>query len=321
MPFASMSKVTSIWGTPRGAGGMPTRSKWPSDLLSAAISRSPCRTLIVTAVWPSAAVEKIWLFLVGMVVLRSISRVNTPPSVSMPRVSGVTSSSRTSFTSPFNTPPWIAAPTATTSSGFTPLCGSLPKNSRTSWMTLGIRVMPPTSTTSSTSLAVTPASARAAQVVDCDPLVLLLGQAVGQRGGRRLVDDAEHVEARDLAGVLGGLPLAVVEVGGHRDDGVRHRLAEVVLRGLLHLLEDHGRDFGWAVTLPADLDVRVAVRGGHDLVRKTFHRFAHFLRLILPPDQALDRVDSILRVRDGLALRDLAHQALPLLGEPHHRRA
>src|SRR2546427_721481 len=49
MPFASMSRVTSIWGTPRGAGGMPTRAKWPSDLLSAAISRSPCRTLIVTA--------------------------------------------------------------------------------------------------------------------------------------------------------------------------------------------------------------------------------------------------------------------------------
>ena len=35
MPLASMSKVTSICGTPRGAGGMPTRSNWPSILLSA----------------------------------------------------------------------------------------------------------------------------------------------------------------------------------------------------------------------------------------------------------------------------------------------
>ena len=48
-------------------------------------------------VWLSSAVEKIWLFLVGIVVLRSISRVNTPPSVSMPSDSGVTSSSSTSF--------------------------------------------------------------------------------------------------------------------------------------------------------------------------------------------------------------------------------
>ena len=151
MPLASMSKVTSICGMPRGAGGMPTRSNWPSILLSAAISRSPWKTRMVTAVWLSSAVEKTWLFLVGIVVLRSIRRVNTPPSVSMPSDSGVTSSSSTSLTSPLSTPAWIAAPMATTSSGFTPLCGSLPKNCFTTSMTLGMRVMPPTRTTSSIS--------------------------------------------------------------------------------------------------------------------------------------------------------------------------
>ena len=104
MPLASMSNVTSICGTPRGAGGMPTRSNWPSILLSAAISRSPWNTRMVTAVWLSSAVENTWLFLVGIVVLRSISRVNTPPSVSMPSDSGVTSSSSTSLTSPCSTP-------------------------------------------------------------------------------------------------------------------------------------------------------------------------------------------------------------------------
>ena len=52
--------------------------------------------------------------------LRSMSFVITPPLVSMPRVSGVTSSRSTSFTSPASTPAWMAAPTATTSSGFTP---------------------------------------------------------------------------------------------------------------------------------------------------------------------------------------------------------
>ncbi len=34
MPLESMAKVTSICGTPRGAGGMPTSSKRPSDLFS-----------------------------------------------------------------------------------------------------------------------------------------------------------------------------------------------------------------------------------------------------------------------------------------------
>ena len=65
----------------------------------------------------------------------------------------------------------------------------------------------------------------AAEVVDRDRLVLLLVETVGQRGGRRLVDDAKHVEARNLAGVFGRLPLRVVEVRGHRDDRVGHRLA------------------------------------------------------------------------------------------------
>src|SRR5680860_92372 len=41
MPLASMSKPTSIWGTPRGAGGMPVSWNLPSDLLCWAISRSP----------------------------------------------------------------------------------------------------------------------------------------------------------------------------------------------------------------------------------------------------------------------------------------
>src|SRR5207248_824675 len=82
-----------------------------------------------------------------LVVLRSISFVNTPPLVSMPSESGVTSSRSTSLTSPRSTPAWMAAPTATTSSGFTPLCGSLPTISLTFSWTAGIRVMPPTRTT------------------------------------------------------------------------------------------------------------------------------------------------------------------------------
>ena len=47
-----------------------------------------------------------WLFFVGMVVLRVMSFVKTPPSVSIPSESGVTSRSRTSVTSPARTPAW-----------------------------------------------------------------------------------------------------------------------------------------------------------------------------------------------------------------------
>jgi len=161
MPLASMSKVTSTCGMPRGADGMPSRWKRPSVRLSRASGRSPCSTWTSTLVWLSAAVENTSLLRVGIVVLRSMSFVITPPSVSMPSESGVTSSSSKSFTSPASTPACTAAPTATTSSGFTPLCGSRPKRSLTICCTFGMRVEPPTSTTSSTSLAVIPASASA----------------------------------------------------------------------------------------------------------------------------------------------------------------
>ena len=48
----------------------------------------------------------------------------------------------------------------------------------------------------------------AAQVIHGDRFVLLLVQAVRQRRSRRLVDDAQHFQARDLACVFGRLPLA-----------------------------------------------------------------------------------------------------------------
>ena len=158
MPFASMSKVTSTCGTPRGAAGIPSRWNRPSVRLSPAISRSPWRTWISTLGWPSEAVVKTSLLRMGIVVFRSISFVITPPSVSIPNDSGVTSRRSRSFTVPPSTPACTAAPAATTSSGLTPWCGSLPKNDFTISTTFGMRVEPPTRTTSSIFPTETPAS-------------------------------------------------------------------------------------------------------------------------------------------------------------------
>ena len=77
---------------------------------------------MVTVGWLSEAVEKIWLFLVGITEFRGISLVMTPPTVSIPRVRGHTSSRTIPevWSSPDNTPPWMAAPYATASSGLIP---------------------------------------------------------------------------------------------------------------------------------------------------------------------------------------------------------
>lgn len=44
IPLASISKVTSIWGTPLGAGGIPVKSNLPSGWLSFVIGLSPSNT-------------------------------------------------------------------------------------------------------------------------------------------------------------------------------------------------------------------------------------------------------------------------------------
>ena len=191
MPLASMSKVTSICGMPRGAGGRPVSSNVPSFLLYAAISRSPWYTWISTDGWLSSAVVKISERLVGIVVFRSISLVMIPPLVSMPRLNGVTSSSRTSLTSPLSTPACRLAPSATTSSGFTLLLGSLPLvSSRTTSETAGMRVEPPTMTIWSMSATEMPASL---MTVANGALVRLSRSAVSSSNFARLSDSSRCI--------------------------------------------------------------------------------------------------------------------------------
>ena len=84
-----------------------------------------------------------------------------------------------------------------------------------------------------------------------DVLLVLLVKTVGNSGGGRLVDDTEDLESSDDTSVLGGLSLGVIEVGWDGDDGVLDVLTEVLLSDLLHLGEDHGRDFLWAELLSA----------------------------------------------------------------------
>ena len=132
----------------------------------------------------------------------------------------------------------------------------------------------------------------ATEVEDEDELVLLaLVQAVGQGRGGGLVDDAVHGQARNGAGLLGGLTLGVVEVGRDGDDRVGDGLTQVGLGVGLELGQDAGADLLGGVLLVVDLDGPV---GAH---------------------VALDRGDGAVDVGDRLALGDLADEDLAGLGE------
>ena len=125
-----------------------------------------------------------------------------------------------------------------------------------------------------------------------------LVEPVGQRGRGRLVDDAQHLEAGDLAGLLGGGALGVVEVRRHGDDGLGDGVAQVGLGVALQLHAGCGREISCARVL-------LAVDVGR------FQLVAHV---------ALDRADRAVGVGDGLALGHLADEHLAGLGEGDDRR-
>ena len=155
----------------------------------------------------------------------------------------------------------------------------------------------------------------AAGVPDENRLVVLLVEAVGERCRGRLVDDADDVEAGDLAGVLRRLALSVVEVRGDGDDHVGDGLAEIGLGVRLQLLEDHRRDLRRCVLLAFGLHAHVSVRPPGRPRRGRSSSLGDLLELAA--HESLDREDQVLGVRHLLALRRGADEALTVLANAY----
>src|SRR5258705_1091655 len=157
----------------------------------------------------------------------------------------------------------------------------------------------------------------AAEVENQHGLVALLVQSVGQRRGRGLVDDAQHVEPGDPAGVLGGVALCVVEVRRNGD----HRLLDTFTEELAGVVDEFAQD------LCADLLRRVLLAahvepGGATLALDDVEADRlGFLRYLVETaaDEPLRRVDGALRVHDRLSPGQLPDQRLAVFREGHHR--
>ena len=141
---------------------------------------------------------------------------------------------------------------------------------------------------------------------------VFLVEAVRERRGGGLVDDAEDVEARDGARVLGLPALGVVEVGRDGDDRLLDRAAERDLGGFLHLLENHRRDLlgGEILRLVVNLNLDDGLAAG--LVLLDLER--HDLDLLgalgeLASDDALDVEESALGILRRLPLGGVADEA------------
>ncbi|MNQ77510.1 NAD-specific glutamate dehydrogenase [compost metagenome] len=155
----------------------------------------------------------------------------------------------------------------------------------------------------------------ATQVIDDHGVVALgLVHTVGQRRGGRLVDDALDVQTGDAPGILGGLALAVVEIRRNRDHRFGYWLAEIVFGGLLHLLENLGRNLWRRHLLAIHFDPGVAVVGLDDLVRHHLDVFLHNVFFEAATDQALHRIQGVMRIGHCLTLGRLANQDFAIVG-------
>ena len=157
----------------------------------------------------------------------------------------------------------------------------------------------------------------AAEIVHRDFFVALFVQSVGERGCGGFVNDAKNFEARDFAGVFGGVALRIVEVRGDSDDGLRDGFAEFGFCIRLEFCENHRADFwrGVALLLTVDghLDVSVAVGGFDHCVGYAVEFILHFIELA--SHEAFDRENGVLWVGDGLSFCSLADEAFAIFGE------
>ena len=140
------------------------------------------------------------------------------------------------------------------------------------------------------------------KVIDGDNAVSLLLQTVGESSSSGLVNDTEDVETGDLTGILGSLTLRVVEVGGNSDDSILDRLAQVVLSGLLHLLEDETTNLGRRVLLATSLNPGITVGVLDDLVGNLLDVALDLTVGVLTADQTLGGEQGVLGVDNSLTL-------------------
>ena len=130
-------------------------------------------------------------------------------------------------------------------------------------------------------------------------------ETIGHGCGRRLVDDLEDIEPGELTRGNGCGAFGVVEIGRHRDHGIRHRLFQVFLCIRLELAQNERRKLFRRIDLPVDLTVKLFLRLAHFALHEIDDpfRLGHAIVLGQGADDYALAIEEDDRGRDALALR------------------
>ena len=133
----------------------------------------------------------------------------------------------------------------------------------------------------------------AAEVIDRDPLTLVVRRAVGQRSGSGLVEHPLHIESCELSREHRALTLRLVEVRRHGDDGPLDHLAQMLLGNGLHVPQHKRLDLLDRQLLVAHHDLGGVIAAGHNLVAVARRCDLDLRRVEGTTNQPLGRVDGV----------------------------
>ena len=124
------------------------------------------------------------------------------------------------------------------------------------------------------------------------------------------------------SGILRRLTLTVIKVGRHRNNGLRHGLAKIILSGLLHLAKHFSGNLLRRKLLAAHFNPRVTVIGANDAERSKLKILLNFGIIKATTDQTLHGEERVLRICDGLAFGGSTHQNFTIvkIGDNRRRR-
>ncbi len=139
----------------------------------------------------------------------------------------------------------------------------------------------------------------ATEVVDGVNALARVVQPVGDGGSGGFVDQAQHVQAGQLRGVLGRLALGIVEIGRHRDDDA----VQVVVERVFSAVAQRGQDFG--AHLHRGLLTLDGLQTQHArMVHKAVWQLGSPMHVLqTAPHETFDRGDGVFRVQRQRLLR------------------
>ena len=156
------------------------------------------------------------------------------------------------------------------------------------------------------------------EIIDNNPLCLVLIIAVGHRSRSRLIDDPQTLEVGYLCCVSRCLSLCIVEVSGHRNHGRVHRFTRCGLRQLDHVNEHMSTNLLRCVFLALNAKSRVAALTLKD-APPDLRAYPLSLWVFIPPS------NKALRARDGgvgrvgqLLSRNVTHNRLAAVAKCNH---